>query len=71
MFRRWKMNIKVKNLKTGEEKQFNHKIWVKKLIKKGRIRPEEREKYYENPSELVERLNIFKKIEFLEYIIVK
>ena len=65
------MNIKVKNLKTGEEKQFNHKILVKKLIKKGRIRPEEREKYYENPSELVERLNIFKKIEFLEYIIVK
>ena len=65
------MNIKVKNLKTGEEKQLNHKIWVKKLIKKGRIKPEEREKYYENPSELVERLNIFKKIEFFEYIIVK
>ena len=65
------MNIKVKNLKTGEEKQLNHKIWVKKLIKKGRIRPEEREKYYENPSELVERLNIFKKIELFEYIIVK
>ena len=65
------MNIKVKNLKTGEEKQLNHKIWVKKLIKKGRIRPEEREKYYENLSELVERLNIFKKIEFFEYIIVK
>ena len=37
------MNIKVKNFKTGEEKQLNHKIWVKKLIKKGRIRPEERE----------------------------
>ena len=55
------MNIKVKDLKTGEEKQFNHKIWVKKLIKKGRIRPEEKEKYYYNPSELVERLNIFKK----------
>lgn len=65
------MNIKVKNLKTAEEKQFNHKILIKKLVKRGRIKPEEREKYYENPSELVERLNIFKKIEFLEYIIVK
>ena len=28
------MNIKVKNLKTGEEKQFNHKIWVKNSLKK-------------------------------------
>lgn len=65
------MNIKVKNLKTGEEKLYNHKILIKKLIKRGRLQPGEREEYYENPSELVERLNIFKKIEFLEYIIVK
>lgn len=65
------MKIKVKNLKTGEEIQLNHKIWVKKLIKKGRIRPEEKEKYNENPSELVERLNIFRKIEFFEYGILK
>lgn len=65
------MNIKVKNLKTGEEKLYNHKMLIKKLIKRGRLQPEEREKFYKNPTDLVKRLNIFKKIEFFEYIIVK
>lgn len=65
------MNIKVKNLKTGEEKLYNHKMLIKKLIKRGRLHPEEREKFYKNPTDLVKRLNIFKKIEFFEYIIVK
>ena len=65
------MNIKVKNLKTGEEKLYNHKMLIKKLIKRGRLQPGEREEYYKNTTDLVERLNIFKKIEFFEYIIVK
>ena len=54
------MNIKVINLNTGEESIKDHKKLVKKLMEKGRITREMRDYLFENPYDLLKKLNLTK-----------
>ena len=54
------MNIKVINLSTGEESIKNHKKLVKKLVEKNRVTREMRDNLFDNPYDLLRKLNLIK-----------
>ena len=54
------MNIKVINLSTGEESIKDHKKLVKKLVEKDRITREMRDHLFENPQDLLRKLNLIR-----------
>lgn len=52
------MDVKVINLRTGEESIKDHKKLVKKLVEKGRVTREQRDYFFENPYDLLKKLNL-------------
>lgn len=52
------MNIKVISLESGQSKICDHKKLVKKLMEKGRITREMRDHLFENPYDLLKKLNL-------------
>ena len=54
------MNIKVISLESGQSKICDHKKWVKKLMEKGRITREMRDHLFENPYDLLRKLNLIR-----------
>lgn len=54
------MNIKVISLESGQSKICDHKKLVKKLMEKGRITKEMRDHLFENPYDLLRKLNLIR-----------
>lgn len=54
------MDVKVINLSTGEESIKDHKKLVKKLVEKDRVTREQRDYLFENPYNLLKKLNLIK-----------
>lgn len=54
------MYIKVTNLESGQSKICDHKKLVKKLMEKGRITREMRDHLFENPYDLLRKLNLIR-----------
>jgi hypothetical protein len=54
------MNIKVISLESGQSKICDHKKLVKKLMEKGRITREMRDHLFENPYDLLRKLNLIR-----------
>ena len=54
------MNIKVINLDTGSIEIKDHRKLVKKLVEKGRITREMRDHLFENPQDLLRKLNLIR-----------
>lgn len=54
------MYIKVTNLESGQSKICDHKKLVKKLMEKGRVSREQRNYFFENPYDLLKKLNLIK-----------
>ena len=52
------MNIKVINLDTGNTEIKDHRKLVKKLVEKGRVTREMRDYLFENPQDLLRKLNL-------------
>ena len=51
------MEIKIINLDTGEQTVKNHRKLVKKLVEKNRITREMRDHMFQNPQDLLRKLN--------------
>lgn len=54
------MDIKVINLSSGEEAIKDHKKLVKKLVEKGRVTREMRDNFFDNPYDLLKKLNLIR-----------
>ena len=54
------MNIKVISLESGQSKICDHKKLVKKLMEKGKITREMRDHLFENPYDLLRKLNLIR-----------
>ena len=54
------MNIKVISLESGQSKICDHKKLVKKLMEKGRSTREMRDHLFENPYDLLRKLNLIR-----------
>ena len=63
------MDIKVTNLSTGEESIKDHKKLVKKLVEKNRVTRQMRDHLFDNPKDLVRKLNLvrFNNCKYEEY----
>ena len=63
------MDIKVINLSSGEETVKDHRKLVKKLIEKGRVTKKMRDHLFDNPKDLVRKLNLtrFNNCKYEEY----
>ncbi|MBF0989747.1 MAG: hypothetical protein HXK70_03030 [Clostridiales bacterium] len=54
------MNIKITNISSGEETIKDHKKLVKKLVEKGRVTRQMRDHLFENPQDLLKKLNLIR-----------
>ena len=54
------MNIKITNIRSGEETIKDHKKLVKKLVEKGRVTRQMRDHLFENPQDLLKKLNLIR-----------
>ena len=54
------MNIKITNINSGEETIKDHKKLVKKLVEKGRVTRQMRDHLFENPQDLLKKLNLIR-----------
>ena len=54
------MNIKITNISSGEETIKDHKKLVKKLVEKGRVTRQMRDHLFENPKDLLKKLNLIR-----------
>ena len=54
------MNIKITNISSGEETIKDHKKLVKKLVEKGRVTRQMRDHLFENPQDLIKKLNLIR-----------
>ena len=54
------MNIKITNISSGEETIKDHKKLVKKLVEKNRVTREMRDHLFENPQDLLKKLNLIR-----------
>ena len=54
------MDIKVINLSSGEEAIKEHRKLVKKLVEKGRVTREMRDNFFDNPYDLLKKLNLIR-----------
>ena len=54
------MNIKVISLESGQSKICDHKKLVKKLMEKGTLSREQRDYFFENPYDLLKKLNLIR-----------
>lgn len=54
------MDVKVINLNTGEESIKDHKKLVKKLVEKNRVTREMRDNLFDNPYDLLRKLNLIR-----------
>ncbi len=54
------MDIKVINLSSGEEAIKDHKKLVKKLVEKNRVSREMRDHLFDNPYDLLRKLNLIR-----------
>ncbi len=54
------MDIKVINLDTGDTQIKDHRKLVKKLVEKGRVTREMRDHLFENPQDLLRKLNLIR-----------
>lgn len=63
------MDIKVINLDTGDTQIKDHRKLVKKLVEKGRVTREMRDHLFENPQDLLRKLNLtrFNNCRYEEY----
>lgn len=54
------MDVKVINLDTGRKEIKDHRKLVKKLVEKGRITKEMRDHLFDNPYDLLRKLNLIR-----------
>ena len=54
------INIKITNISSGEETIKDHKKLVKKLVEKGRVTRQMRDHLFENPQDLLKKLNLIR-----------
>ena len=54
------MNIKITNISSGEETIKDQKKLVKKLVEKGRVTRQMRDHLFENPQDLLKKLNLIR-----------
>lgn len=54
------MNIKVIDLSSGQETIKDHRKLVKKLVEKGRVTRQMRDHLFENPQDLLKKLNLIR-----------
>ncbi len=54
------MDVKIINLDTGSTEIKDHRKLVKKLVEKGRITREMRDHLFENPQDLLRKLNLIR-----------
>ena len=54
------MDIKVINLDTGDTQIKDHRKLVKKLVEKGRVTRQMRDHLFENPQDLLKKLNLIR-----------
>lgn len=54
------MDVKIINLDTGRKEIKDHRKLVKKLVEKGRITKEMRDHLFENPQDLLRKLNLIR-----------
>ena len=54
------MNIKITTISSGEERIKDHKKLVKKLVEKGRVTRQMRDHLFENPQDLLKKLNLIR-----------
>jgi len=52
--------IKITNISSGEETIKDHKKLVKKLVEKGRVTRQMRDHLFENPQDLLKKLNLIR-----------